>query len=67
MPHTALMNYYESLPTNGVLAGVSSFFGIVVGGLDPVWTGIALPVILWAAGKGVDVILKLWIERRRER
>lgn len=66
MPSATLMNNYDSLPTNGVLAGVSSFFGLVVGGIDPVWTGIVLPIALFAAGKAVDVALRLYMERKKK-
>ncbi len=65
MPSATLMNNYDSLPTNGVLAGVSSFFGLVVGGIDPVYTGIVLPIVLFAVGKGLDIAVKVWLERRR--
>ena len=65
MPHQTLMNQYDQLPTNGVLAGVSSFFGLVVGGIDPVYTGIILPIVLFAVGKGVDVALRVWLEGRK--
>ena len=66
MPHPSLMNNYDSLPTNGVLAGVSSFFGLVVGGIDPVYTGIVLPIVLFAVGKGLDVAVKVWLDRRKK-
>lgn len=65
MPHQTLMQQYDQLPTNGVLAGVSSFFGLVVGGIDPVYTGIVLPIVLFAVGKGLDIAVKVWLERRR--
>lgn len=61
-----LMDHYDQLPMNGVLAGVSSFFGLVVSGIDPVWTGIVLPVALFAAGKVADFAFKVWLERRRK-
>lgn len=60
-----LMNHYDNLPTNGVLAGFSSFLALIVSGIDPVYTGIVLPIVLFALGKGVDVAVRVWIERRR--
>lgn len=64
MPHQ-LMDHYDSLPTNGVLSAASSFFALVVSGIDPVYTGIIMPIALFALGKIVDVVVKVYIERRR--
>lgn len=62
MPHR-LMENYDSHTTNIVLAGVSGFFGFLVGG-DPAISGIALPVILFIAGKLADFAFRLWRERK---
>lgn len=60
-----LMQNYDSLPTNGILSGLSSLIAFVVSGIDPVYTGIVLPIALWAVGKGIDVAIRVWFERRR--
>lgn len=58
------MDQYDSLPTNGILSGVSSFFGLVVSQIDPVYTGIVLPIALFAAGKLADFAFRLWREKK---
>lgn len=56
---------------NAILAAASSISPIAAaierGTIDAIISAIGLPVILFAAGKTLDVILQLYLARRAER
>jgi hypothetical protein len=55
---------YEHLPTNAALSGFSAVYAFFFAGLDPVVTGFILPIALFAIGKTVDVLVKIFLEKR---
>lgn len=65
MPHGSLMQHYDSLPTNTILSGISGFFALAMAQIDPLLTGIILPVGLFLTGKLIDVAVRIYIERKR--
>lgn len=65
MPHF-LMNHYDSLPTNGILSAGSALLAFIVSGVDPVITGILMPILFFAIGKGIDIVVKVYLDKRRK-
>lgn len=63
MPHM-LMEHYDSFPTNGILSAASGFLGFLISGVDPVISGIVMPLALFAIGKGIDIVLRLYLDKR---
>lgn len=64
MPHM-LMDHYDALPTNGILSACSGFIAFIVSGVDPVITGIIMPIAFFAVGKALDLAVKVWLDKRR--
>lgn len=60
-----LMQHYEQMPTNTILSAGSGVLAFIANGIDPVYTAVILPVLFFAAGKAVDVGLRIWLEKRK--
>jgi hypothetical protein len=55
---------YQMMPTNFLLSAGAGGFAFFVANLDPVIT-VALPLVLFILGKGIDVAVKLYLEKKK--
>jgi hypothetical protein len=57
---------YRLIPANFILSTGSTLIGLVTAPLDPVITGIMLPIIFFTIGKGVDVAVRIYLAKRKD-
>lgn len=57
---------YSFFPSNFLLSVGSGVIAMVTTPIDPVITGIVLPFVFFALGKGVDVVVKIYLEKRKK-
>lgn len=56
---------YDFFPVNFLLSLSSSAVAFFVSTLDPVITGLVLPIAFFTVGKIVDICVKVYIERKK--
>jgi hypothetical protein len=57
---------YNHLPTNFVLSTVSAGYAFLFGVIDPAITSVIVPIALFAIGKTADILVKVWLEKRKD-
>jgi hypothetical protein len=55
-----------SNPVNLCLSACSTAIAFVTSTIDPVITGIAMPLIFFIAGKGIDVAVRIYLARKEQ-
>lgn len=56
----SLTEIYEHMPNNVLISAGSTAVGFLVANIDPIWASIGF----FIASKGVDILIKLWLEKR---
>lgn len=56
----SLTELYEHLPNNVLISAGSTAVGFFVANLDPIWASVGF----FIASKGVDILIKLWLEKK---
>jgi hypothetical protein len=55
---------YQLMPTNFLLSAGAGGFAFLMANLDPIIT-VGLPLVLFVLGKGIDVAVKLYLEKKK--
>jgi len=56
---------HELFPSNFLLSFGSSAVAFFYTTLDPLVTAVLLPVVFFTVGKAIDVVVKLYLARRK--
>lgn len=53
------------IPTNLLLSGGSALMAFFFSSIDPMLTGLVLPVAFFLIGKTVDVLVRVYLEKKK--
>lgn len=57
---------YSFFPSNFLLSAGTAVVGVMATAFDPIVTGLVLPIIFFAIGKGVDVAVRIYLHKKEK-